>query len=153
MCGTDVGYAATDRGCTATDLGYAANDQGYNATDLGYNATDPGMLLPASALVALTASTVQVTYLPTRALSPYARPTPCPVLTASGTDTASGAISLRVSYAMSGTDIAYGALFPPYAIRCPVLTCRVVLSAYGRAMRCPVLTWPIPTRALCDVRY
>eukprot|EP00961_Rhodomonas_salina_P112627 1515125-Rhodomonas_salina.1 len=43
------------------------------------------------------------------------------------------AIVLRVHYAMSGTDIAYGATGARAAPPGPTL------SAYARAMRCPVL--------------
>eukprot|EP00961_Rhodomonas_salina_P216661 2926881-Rhodomonas_salina.1 len=72
-----------------------------------------------------------------------------PVHAMSGTDLAHGEddiMTIRTCYAMSGTDIAYGATrvsvgfgrcapLPAYelAMQCPVLTSRMVLSAYGWA--------------------
>eukprot|EP00961_Rhodomonas_salina_P039030 524591-Rhodomonas_salina.2 len=70
------------------------------------------------------------------------------------------AIPLRACYAMSGTDLAYGA---PTRVLCDVRYCDSVWSCamcatnlvYG-AMMCALLPWVScyrPTRLLRDVRY
>eukprot|EP00961_Rhodomonas_salina_P118643 1597324-Rhodomonas_salina.2 len=56
----------------------------------------------------------------------------------SGTDIAYCDIALRACYAMSHTDLAYRAI--SRAMRCPVLTYRMVLCIFARAIPCPVFT-------------
>eukprot|EP00961_Rhodomonas_salina_P205995 2780320-Rhodomonas_salina.2 len=89
-------------------------------------------------------------YAPRRLVPAYARAIPCPVLTYCTVPPAYARELSGARYAMSGTDLAYGARVDSfkdpqprdaaYSPTCPVLTERPALSAYAHALRCPILT-------------